>query len=93
MSSLAFENSNPADLPPIENEILEGAPSSTWRDLRNPKLRRFPRYGAEITWLDYLGYRIAGLVFKVTIGVGDLVALKIASFLLSYLQNPDTDES
>ncbi|AEO65303.1 uncharacterized protein THITE_2112159 [Thermothielavioides terrestris NRRL 8126] len=77
MAGLAFENSNLTDLPPIENEILEGAPSSTWRDLRNPKLRRFPRHGAEITWLDFLGHGIAGLVFKVTIGGGDPVALKI----------------
>ncbi len=79
MASLTLlENSDPADLPPIEDAILEGAPSSAWRDLRNPKVRRFPRHGAEITWLEYLGHGISGLVFKVTIGGGDPVALKIA---------------
>ncbi|KAK4144475.1 uncharacterized protein C8A04DRAFT_27661 [Dichotomopilus funicola] len=92
MASLAFENINSADLPPVENEIQEGAPSSAWRDLRKPKLRRFPRHGAEITWLNYLGHGIAGLVFKVTIGVGDPVALKIASLPLSCPPNPDTDK-
>jgi hypothetical protein len=79
MAPLGFEDSNPDDLPPLENEVLEGPPSTTWRDFIRPKLRRFPRHGAKIEWLDYLGHGIHGLVFKVKFGDDDPVALKIVS--------------
>jgi hypothetical protein len=65
MATFAYQNSNPGDLPPFDNEILEGPPPTTWRDLKRPKLRRFTKHGEEIQWLDYLGHGIAGLVFKV----------------------------
>lgn len=80
MAPLAFEDSNPDELPPpLENQVLNGPPPTAWRDFIRPKLRRFPGHGANIQWLDYLGHGIHGLVFKVKFGDDDPVALKIVS--------------
>ncbi|KAJ9145262.1 hypothetical protein NKR19_g6091 [Coniochaeta hoffmannii] len=37
-------------------------------------------HGAEITWLDYLGHGIAGIVFKVTVGVEPLDTGRVPRF-------------
>ncbi|KAK4195588.1 hypothetical protein QBC40DRAFT_343372 [Triangularia verruculosa] len=65
------------DHPPIDKRFLEGAPSTAWRDFKDPKLRQFPRHGSKIKWIDYLGHGREGIVFKATIGDKDLpVAIK-----------------
>jgi hypothetical protein len=63
--------------PPIVEDALEGPPGTSSDDFRNPKLRRFPRYGSEINWLDCLGHGEEGIVFKATIGGGETVAVKV----------------
>ena len=65
------------DPPPIDKHFLIGAPSTTWRDFADAKLRRFPRYETEIKWLGYLGHGREGIVFKAIIGNGHPVAVKV----------------
>ena len=65
------------DLPPIDDDILAGAPPTTWHDFKHAKLRRFRGHAEKIKWLDYLGHGAEGIVFKVAIGDDDPVALKI----------------
>ncbi|KAH7146194.1 hypothetical protein EDB81DRAFT_842429 [Dactylonectria macrodidyma] len=64
-------------MPAIDGDFLDGLPSTTRSDFEDAKLRRFPGCGSEIQWLEFLGYGREGLVFKVTFGHGDPVALKV----------------
>ncbi|KAH6972620.1 hypothetical protein EDB80DRAFT_743580 [Ilyonectria destructans] len=68
---------NKIDLPAIDETFLEGAPSTTLRDFKYPKLRQFPKRESQIQWLKFLGSGQEGMVFKVSIDDGDPVALKV----------------
>ena len=64
----------------IDDAYLEGPPPTAWQDFKDSKLRQFPRRGRQIKWLRFLGNGIQGAAFKVSIGGGEPVVLKIVSF-------------
>ncbi|KAI1439169.1 hypothetical protein GGR50DRAFT_690523 [Xylaria sp. CBS 124048] len=74
ITSIKTNKNHPAS---IDEDILDGPPSTTWHDFKHAKLRQFPRHATRIKWLEYLGHGSQGIVFKATIGNGDPVAIKI----------------
>ncbi|KAJ8126183.1 hypothetical protein O1611_g7455 [Lasiodiplodia mahajangana] len=71
------ETDNHTNSPPIDENILNGPPSTTWKDFKHAKLRQFPGDGTQIKWLEYLGHGAEGIVYKATIEDGDPVAIKV----------------
>ncbi|KAF2968975.1 hypothetical protein GQX73_g4612 [Xylaria multiplex] len=71
------DNKPDNDSPPIDENLLDGPPPATWKDFKHAKLRQFPGHEKPIKWLKYLGHGAQGIVFKVSIGNGEPVALKI----------------
>ncbi|KAK5637587.1 hypothetical protein RRF57_013302 [Xylaria bambusicola] len=62
---------------PVDENILNGPPPTTWDDFKHARLHQFPGRGTQIKWLDYLGHGEEGIVYKATIGNGDPVAVKV----------------
>lgn len=70
------------DPPLIDQEFLEGPPSTTWCSFKEPRLRQFPRRSAEIKWHEFLGMGIQGAAFKVSIGGEPPVVIKVVCLML-----------
>ena len=78
------ESGSHGDPPPVDVELLEGAPRLAWSDFKHPKLRQHPKNGSTVKWLAHLGDGVDGIVYKAIIGDGNkTVAVKIVSLASS----------
>jgi hypothetical protein len=49
----------------LTDELLgDTSPSMSWNDFMEPLLRKFPKYGERIRWMNWLGLGIEGGVWK-----------------------------
>lgn len=71
---------------PVDENILDGPPLTTWYGFKHHRLRQFPGHETQIKWLEYLGHGREGIVYKASIGNGDPVAIKV--FWRSLRPNP-----